>query len=45
LQENVQASGVVIPPELLARIDDVLGDTVVRDPAMTARTAPTSRPS
>jgi aryl-alcohol dehydrogenase-like predicted oxidoreductase len=45
VQENVKASGVVIPPELLARIDDVLGDTVERDPAMTARTSPAARPS
>ena len=42
--ENVKASGVVIPAELMARIDDVLGDVVVRDPAMTAAHAPASRP-
>lgn len=42
--ENVKASGVVIPAELMARIDDVLGDVVVRDPAMTAANAPASRP-
>ena len=33
--ENVKASGVTIPAELLARIDEVLGDSVVRDPAET----------
>lgn len=42
--ENVKASGVVIPTELMTRIDDVLGDVVVRDPAMTAANAPASRP-
>ncbi|WP_420124353.1 aldo/keto reductase family protein [Nakamurella sp.] len=42
--ENVKAVEVRIPPELLARIDDVLGEVVVRDPAMTAATAPAKRP-
>lgn len=42
--ENVKAVDVRIPPELLARIDDVLGEVVVRDPAMTAATAPARRP-
>ncbi len=42
--ENVKAVDVRIPPELLVRIDDVLGDVVVRDPAMTARNAPADRP-
>jgi len=41
--ENVKASGVVIPAELLARIDTVLGDSVVDDPAETARNAPGPR--
>ena len=40
--ENVKASGVVIPAELLARIDEVLGDVVVRDPALTAQSSPAS---
>ena len=43
--DNVQASGVRIPAELLARIDEVLGDAVERDPAMTAQNAPTTRPA
>ncbi|MCI2239647.1 aldo/keto reductase family protein [Paenibacillus sp. TRM 82003] len=43
--ENVAAAGVVIPAELMARIDDLLGDVVERDPGMTARNAPTERPS
>ncbi|WP_066589176.1 aldo/keto reductase family protein [Cellulomonas timonensis] len=41
--ENVKASGVVIPPELLTQIDDALGDSVVRDPAETAKNSPASR--
>ena len=41
--ENVQAIDVRIPSELLTRIDDVLGDVVVRDPALTARNAPAER--
>jgi len=41
--ENVKASGVTIPPELLDRIDEVLGDVVERDPGMTARNAPATR--
>ncbi len=45
VQENVKASGVTIPAELLQRIDDVLGDVVERDPARTAATSPTERPS
>jgi len=41
--ENVKASGVEIPAELLARIDDALGDVVERDPAKTV--SPASRPA
>ncbi len=43
--ENVKASGVTIPAELMARIDDVLGGVVERDPARTAEGAPQKRPS
>ncbi|WP_432523058.1 aldo/keto reductase family protein [Kineococcus sp. SYSU DK006] len=43
--ENVKASGVQIPAELMARIDAVLGDVVERDPARTAASSPTERPS
>ncbi|MDR3202336.1 MAG: aldo/keto reductase family protein [Bifidobacteriaceae bacterium] len=43
--ENVKASGVVIPADVLAEVDRILGDSVVRDPAMTAARAPKSRPS
>jgi len=45
VHENVKASGVTIPPELLAKIDAALGDVVERDPARTAQSAPTERPS
>jgi aryl-alcohol dehydrogenase-like predicted oxidoreductase len=41
--ENVKASGVTIPAELLARIDTILGDSVVSDPAETAKNAPPAR--
>jgi aryl-alcohol dehydrogenase-like predicted oxidoreductase len=44
VKENVAATGVRLEPELLARIDEALGDVVVRDPAMTARHAPVKRP-
>lgn len=43
--ENVKASGVKIPADAMARIDEVLGDTVERDPAKTAANAPTARPT
>ncbi len=42
--ENVRASGVTIPPELMARIDEALGDVVERDPAKTALESPNPRP-
>jgi len=38
--ENVKASGVVIPAELMAKIDEVLGDVVVRDPTETLKSSP-----
>ncbi|MDR1153017.1 MAG: aldo/keto reductase family protein [Bifidobacteriaceae bacterium] len=38
--ENVKASGVVIPPDVMAKVDEVLGDVVVRDPAQTAARSP-----
>lgn len=42
--ENVKASGVVIPAELMARIDEILGDVVEQDPALTAESSPATRP-
>jgi aryl-alcohol dehydrogenase-like predicted oxidoreductase len=41
--ENVKASGVVLPPEVLATIDSVLGDSVLRDPELTAKNSPPKR--
>jgi aryl-alcohol dehydrogenase-like predicted oxidoreductase len=43
--ENVKASGVRISDDVLKRIDEALGDVVVRDPAKTAENAPARRPS
>jgi aryl-alcohol dehydrogenase-like predicted oxidoreductase len=43
--ENVKAAGVTIPDEAMKRIDDALGDVVVRDPAKTAENSPAKRPS
>ena len=42
--ENVAASGVELSPEVLSRIDDVLGDVVVRNPMLTAENTPKARP-
>ncbi|MET3975618.1 aldo/keto reductase family protein [Cellulosimicrobium sp. 4261] len=41
--ENVKASGVTIPAELMTRIDEILGGTVERDPGKTAENAPQGR--
>jgi aryl-alcohol dehydrogenase-like predicted oxidoreductase len=41
--ENVKASGVEIPSALLAKIDDVLGGSIVRDAALTAQSSPATR--
>jgi aryl-alcohol dehydrogenase-like predicted oxidoreductase len=43
--ENVAASGVVLPAEVMARIDQVLGDVVVRNPMLTAQNSPQARPA
>jgi aryl-alcohol dehydrogenase-like predicted oxidoreductase len=43
VKENVAASGVEIPAELLAKIDTVLGDSVLRDPALTHESSPKTR--
>ena len=43
VHENVKAAGVKLEPELLAQIDDVLGDIVERDPGKTTETAPQKR--
>lgn len=41
--ENVKAAGVRLEPELMERIDEVLGDVVERDPGKTAENAPKGR--
>jgi aryl-alcohol dehydrogenase-like predicted oxidoreductase len=41
--ENVAASGVTLGQDVLTRIDDVLGDTVVRDSEKTYGVSPKSR--
>jgi aryl-alcohol dehydrogenase-like predicted oxidoreductase len=43
VKENAKASGVVIPAELLAQIDDVLGNSVERDSSHTATRSPKTR--
>ncbi|WP_101524239.1 aldo/keto reductase family protein [Nocardioides houyundeii] len=45
VHENVVASGVTIPEEVMASIDEALGDVVERDAARTAQQAPAQRPS
>jgi aryl-alcohol dehydrogenase-like predicted oxidoreductase len=44
VSENVKAAGVKIPAELMTKIDDALGDVVVRDPGKTAENSPKTRP-
>ncbi len=43
VHENVKAAGVKLEPELMAKIDDVLGDIVERDAGQTKETAPQTR--
>jgi aryl-alcohol dehydrogenase-like predicted oxidoreductase len=43
VHENVKASGVKIPAELLTRIDDALGDVVEKDPSKTSESSPKAR--
>jgi hypothetical protein len=44
VHDNVAAAGVTLDDEVLKRIDDVLGDVVTRDPALTAEQTPSQRP-
>ena len=44
IKENVAASEVVLSPEVMSRIDDTLGDVVVRNPMLTAENSPKARP-
>ncbi|MCC2320823.1 aldo/keto reductase family protein [Cellulomonas xiejunii] len=41
--DNSKAAGVELPAEVLTRIDEVLGDVVVADPAETAKASPPKR--
>jgi aryl-alcohol dehydrogenase-like predicted oxidoreductase len=41
--DNVKAAGVTLEPALLSRIDEVLGDAVVSDPAKTLDSSPKTR--
>jgi len=43
IEDNVKASGVTLEPEVLARIDEVLGDVVERDPRKTDEVSPKER--
>jgi aryl-alcohol dehydrogenase-like predicted oxidoreductase len=45
VSENVKAAGVTIPAELMTKIDEALGDVVVRDAGQTEARAPKKRPS
>jgi aryl-alcohol dehydrogenase-like predicted oxidoreductase len=42
--ENVRAAGVTLAPELIALVDEVLGDVVERDANLTLENAPAKRP-
>lgn len=43
VESNVKAAGVTLEPSAMQAIDDALGDSVVRDPAMTEKNAPQTR--
>jgi aryl-alcohol dehydrogenase-like predicted oxidoreductase len=43
--DNAKASGVTLGDDVLAAIDDALGDVPVRDSSLTAQNAPDTRPS
>lgn len=42
--DNVKAAGVTLDADLMAKIDDVLGGVVKRDPGKTAENSPKTRP-
>lgn len=44
VRDNVAAAGVKLEADVLAAIDEALGDVVQRDPAKTAENAPAARP-
>ena len=43
--DNAKASGIVLGDDVMAAIDDALGDVVVRDSSFTARQTPDTRPT
>jgi aryl-alcohol dehydrogenase-like predicted oxidoreductase len=43
VSENVKASGIDLPDDVLKRIDEALGDVVERNPALVAESTPDSR--
>ena len=43
VHDNVAAAGKKLDADLLTKIDEVLGDAVISDPGMTAKTAPQGR--
>ena len=43
--DNVKASGVTLDDDVMAAIDDALGDVVVRDASLTAKQTPGTRPT
>ena len=45
VHENVGAAGVRLDADVMAAIDEALGDVVVRDPAFTAKSTPAERPT
>ena len=45
VRDNVKAAGVTLPPDVLTRIDDALGDVVTSDPGLTTKHAPQQRPA
>jgi aryl-alcohol dehydrogenase-like predicted oxidoreductase len=44
IADNVKASGVVLEPDVMKRIDEVLADVVLDDPAFTEQFTPKERP-
>lgn len=43
IASNIAASGVEIPTDVMAKVDQILGDSIVRDPALTK--SPETRPA
>ncbi|MCW2749516.1 MAG: aldo/keto reductase, partial [Aeromicrobium sp.] len=43
--DNAKASGVKLDDDVLKAIDEAVGDVVLRDPAVTAQSAPATRPT